>query len=112
MSGKSPVPEVEPVETTAAKRDLPWAAIAWFSALLIVAYFPILKHLVEQWSDDPDVGHGFFVPIVAGYIAWGRRDALMALDWKPAWWGLALMGYGFVQAYIGMLGAELFLQRS
>lgn len=94
------------------KRSLPWAAIAWFGALLIIAYLPILKHLVWQWANDEDVGHGFFVPLVFGYIVWGRRERLMALEWKPAWWGLALMAWGFLQAYIGLLGAELFLQRT
>lgn len=112
LSGKDQLSEVGSVEATAVKRDLPWAGMAWFSALLIVAYFPILKHLVEQWADDPDVGHGFFVPLVAGYIAWQRREQLLALEWKPAWWGIGLMLWGAVQAYIGMLGAELFLQRT
>ncbi|MGA3185994.1 MAG: exosortase/archaeosortase family protein [Bryobacteraceae bacterium] len=96
----------------ADRKDLPWTAIAWFSLLLIVAYFPILKHLVWQWSTDEDVGHGFFVPLVAGYIAWQRRDQLIALEWKPAWWGVALLAWGAFQAYIGLLGAELFLQRT
>jgi exosortase len=107
-----PFTEPKSADAPANKRALPWAAIAWFGILLIVAYFPILKHLVEQWSSDPDVGHGFFVPLVFGYIAWGRRDQLMALEWKPEWWGLGLMVWGFLQAYIGLLGAELFLQRS
>jgi exosortase len=107
-----PLPEPQSAEAPAQRKELPWAAIAWFSILLIVAYFPILKHLVEQWSYDPDVGHGFFVPLVFAYIVWGRREKLMALDWKPDWWGLGLMGWGFLQAYIGMLGAEQFLQRS
>lgn len=115
ISGEYELPEsvvTTPAEITASKRDLPWAAIGWFGILLIIAYFPILKHLVEQWWNDPDVGHGFFVPLVAGYITWQRRERLMALEWKPAWWGLALLVYGGVQAYIGMLGAELFLQRT
>jgi exosortase len=106
------LPEPKAADASVVKQELPWTAIAWFGILLIAAYFPILKHLVEQWSSDPDVGHGFFVPLVFGYIVWGRRESLMALEWKPAWWGLALLGWGFLQAYIGMLGAELFLQRS
>lgn len=89
-----------------------WFAIAWFAGLLILAYFPVLQHLVEQWSTDEDVGHGFFVPLVAGYIAWQRRDEILAVELKPAWWGLALMFWGVVQLYLGSLGAELFLQRT
>jgi exosortase len=101
-----------PPERTAVKKDVPWTALAWFAALLIITYYPILKHLVEQWWNDADVGHGFFVPLVSGYIAWQRRDQLMALEWKPAWWGIGLMVWGGLQAYIGLLGAELFLQRT
>jgi exosortase len=93
-------------------RPLPFLAIAWFAVLLIVAYFPTLKHLVEQWSTDEDVGHGFFVPLVAAYIAWQRRDQLLALEWKPAWWGVGVMLWGILQSYVGALGAELFLQRT
>jgi exosortase len=106
------LPESKSADVSVDRKQLPWAAIAWFGALLIIAYYTILKHLVEQWADDPDVGHGFFVPVVFAYIVWGRRESLMALEWKPAWWGLALLAWGCLQAYIGMLGAELFLQRS
>jgi exosortase len=96
----------------AARRPIPWVAIAWFLALLVVAYFPILKHLVEQWATDEDVNHGFLVPVVAAWIAWQRREQLLALDLKPSWWGIALMGWGLLQGYVGLLSAELFLQRT
>src|ERR1017187_9703989 len=113
-----PQPESAEVSATTPNRlspdtkPMPWVPLAWFGALRIATYYPILKHLVEQWSSDADVGHGFFVPLVSGYIIWQRRDQLMALEWKPAWWGIALMVWGGLQAYIGMLGAELFLQRT
>ena len=92
--------------------DIPWSSIAWFAALLIAANFPILKSLVVQWSTDEDVGHGFFVPLVAAYIAWQRRDAILALELKPTWWGAAVMLWGAIQGTMGMLAAELFLQRT
>ncbi len=87
-------------------------AIAWFGALLIGAYFPILSRLVSQWTTDDDVSHGFFVPLVAGYIAWSRRERLVSIEWKPAWWGIGVLVWAALQAYLGMLGAELFLQRT
>jgi exosortase len=96
----------------ATPRRVPWVALGWFGALLIVAYFPILKSLVMQWSNDEDVGHGFFVPIVAGYIAWQRREELLAIEYKPAWWGIAVILWGMFQSLVGSLGAELFLQRT
>jgi exosortase len=103
-SGQSALP--------AEARPMPWTSIGWFATLLIAAYFPILRKLVDQWMTDDDVSHGFFVPIVAGYIAWQRRDVLLKLTWKPAWWGLALLVWSGIQAFLGMLGAELFLQRT
>ena len=86
--------------------------MAWFTGLLIAAYFPILRALVGQWVSDEDVGHGFFVVPVAAYIAWRSRAEIIAMEWKPAWWGLGIMLWGLLQSYIGTLGAELFLQRT
>jgi len=99
-------------EAPVKSRAISWPAVAWFSILLIAVYLPILSKLVSQWSTDDDVSHGFFVPIVAGYIVWQRRDKLLSIEWKPAWWGIALLVWAGLQAYLGMLGAELFLQRT
>jgi exosortase len=93
-------------------RTISWPAVAWFGILLIGAYLPVLIKLVNQWSTDDDVSHGFFVPVVAAYIAWTRREALLNLEWKPAWWGIGILVWAGLQGYLGMLGAELFLQRT
>lgn len=103
------LPEQAPV---APPRAVPWTMIVWFGALLIVASFPILKYLVQTWATDEDVGHGFFVPVVAGWIAWQRRDQILAMKLKPAWWGLGVMLWGVAQGYLGLRGAEFFLQRT
>jgi exosortase len=109
MSATTSVPEPQPA---ARARKIPWAAIGWFTALLIVVYFPTWKHLVIQWATDEDVGHGFLVVPVAAWVAWQRRQELLTLDWTPAWWGLGVMALGVLQSIVGMLGAEQFLQRS
>lgn len=102
-----------PDHTSGTKVDTErWLAIAWCVTLLIAVYFPVLRHLVDQWTWDEDVSHGFFVPIVAGFIVWQRREGLSRSEWRPAWWGLAVIGWGVLQGYVGMLGAELFLQRT
>jgi exosortase len=89
-----------------------WAAAASLGALLIAGYAPVLAALVEQWSADEDMGHGFFVPVVAAYIAWQKREELAATRPAPSWWGLALLLYSAVQLYVATIGAELFLSRT
>jgi exosortase len=58
------------------------------------------------------MGHGFFVPLIAGYIAWQKRARIAHLLPAPNWWGLAIMLWAGFQLYIATLGAELFLART
>lgn len=64
-----------------------------------------------QWATDENMGHGFFVPIVAGYIAWQRRDLLLATPRKSNGWGLFLVIFAAIEALAATLGAELFTAR-
>lgn len=99
-------PEVKPATS------VPWTPIIWFSALITLSYFAIFKHLAWQWSWDEDVSHGFFVPPLAAYIAWQKRDEILGQEWKPNYLGVLVVLWGSVQLIIGSLGAELFLQRT
>jgi exosortase len=95
-----------------SRAAIPWASIAWFSLLLVVCYAPVLARLVWQWINDQDMGHGFFVPLVAGYIIWQKRQELLSEPASPNWWGLAVVAYGAFQLLVATLGAELFLART
>ncbi len=88
-----------------------WAPVAWFGALLLLCYAPILYRMAGQWATDEDMGHGFFVPVVAGFIAWQRRRSLLSIPREPNGWGLALVIFAAVQALAATLGAELFTAR-
>ncbi|HEY6344045.1 MAG TPA: exosortase/archaeosortase family protein [Bryobacteraceae bacterium] len=99
-------------EPTAQARKFPWRTTAFFAVLIIAGNFSILRRLVTQWLNDGDMGHGFFVPIVAAYIVWRRREALAALRPQPSWWGVVAILWGLGQGYLGTLGADLFLQRT
>ena len=79
--------------------------------LLVIGYFPVLRHLVRQWTNDEDMGHGFFVPVIAGFIVWQRKEELMALKLQPSRWGLALVGISGLFLLVATLGAELFMAR-
>lgn len=94
------------------KPTLPWTAIAWFGVLLTACYAPVLFGLVRQWATDEDVGHGFFVPLVASYIVWKRREQLAATKPVPNYWGLVLVMLGALQMLLGTLGAQIFIART
>ena len=106
-------PTLTGMETAGRKSEsFSWTTIAWVSLLLFVCYAPILTALVSQWNNDADMGHGFFVPVIAGFIAWQKRDQIADKAAKPNWWGLAIMVWAGFQLYIATLGAELFLSRT
>jgi exosortase len=99
------------VEETPRVR-VPWPILAPVAVLVLLCYGPIIVRMVSQWIEDPDMGHGFFVPLIAGYIIWQRRQQLLALEPEPSRWGLLIVGWGAIQMMIGILGTELFTSRS
>jgi exosortase len=89
-----------------------WLPVLWFGGLLILCYLPVLRFLVYHWQIDEDMGHGFFVPVIAGYIVWQKRDGLRALRPQPSWWGLIIIVWSALQLIVATLGSELFLART
>lgn len=102
---------ISAVESPVATR-LPWIKIAWFGALLTASYAGVFVHLVRQWDHDPDMSHGFFVPLISAFIIWQRRAEILATKPRANGWGFALVLYGTAQLYVAVLGAELFLART
>jgi exosortase len=105
-------PVVEKPKEALARPRIAWAVLGWFAALIAACYIPVIVQLVGQWNNDEDMGHGFFVPILAAYIAWRKRDEFLAEPAKPSWLGLALVLYAAFQLCLATLGAELFLART
>lgn len=86
-----------------------WSAILVF--LILLLYASVLKHLAAQWLTDADYGHGFFVPLFAGFILWRERERWTKTEIKPADVGLAVMIGAIGLLILGSLGAELFTSR-
>ena len=77
-------------------------------AVLVACYLPVLRGMVEQWSTDEDMGHGFVVPFVIGWIVWRERGRWRKLPLKPSWWGFALLALAAMMQVAAELGAGLF----
>jgi exosortase len=79
--------------------------------LVLILYAPVLGSLVRQWWGDPNYGHGFFVPVFAGFVLWSGRSRWGAQRLRPDNFGLAIILFAVGLRILGMLGAELFMER-
>ncbi len=100
-----------PVADRARKSQIPWT-FCWFGLLLLATYAPVLQKLGAVWYDNPDMGHGFFVPVLSVFMVWQRREELLAIKPQPNWWGLAVVLWGMLLLILGTLGAEPFLSNT
>jgi len=100
------------VENSPGARPFPWIPIAWFAGLVLLLFYPVIRPMVQEWIDMEEMGHGFFVPVVVAYIIWKDRERIMKEPVKPNWWGLALVGWGFLQMLLGFAGADFFVART
>jgi exosortase len=84
-------------------------AVILFTAVALVAcYAPTLRGMFEQWSNDEDMSHGFWVPIIILWILWRERERLRALEIKPSSWGFALLVLAAGLQFASALGVGLF----
>ena len=111
MTSKALVASLERVigRSRAERYWFVWPVI--LSALLLLLYASVLKHLVIQWWSDPDYGHGFLVPLFSGYVLWRQRERWIHCEIKPRNFGLFVMLAAIGLLLLGSLGAELFTSR-
>lgn len=87
-------------------------ALLILAALLAVLYHGIAVKLVTDWVELPDFSQGFLIPFFAAYILWEMRRELQATEIAPSWSGVWLVALGLCELMLGVLGADLFLQRT
>jgi exosortase len=92
-------------------KDMPWGTILWFTVLIAICYAPVIRKLASDWMVDEDMGHGFFVPAVALYIFWQRKDEVLGRSYRPSPLGLILVVLGALMLIAGTMGVEYFITR-
>ncbi len=90
---------------------LPWWQGASILLLIGWLYVPVVIRLVTQWNNDPNAGHGFFVPAFALFVLWKNRNELKKVQAVPSWNGLYLILAGLALLILGDYVAELYLSR-
>jgi exosortase len=100
------------VSTSEKQGSVYWRDFAICAILLVILCIPVIYRMASEWASDEDMGHGFFVPVVVGWIIWQRRKELSQVELKPTWWGLIPVVLGLGQLAVGTLGVEYFLSRT
>lgn len=93
----------------------PISAKHWLLILCLLgaayAYWGGLAELVGRWNTQEEYGHGYFIPLLAIWFLWHRKQALDHSTGAPSWWGTLLVLVGVAGLLLGELTAiYLFIQ--
>ena len=103
---------MEPTMFTARLRSGNLAVALVLLAALVGLYYPVLTSLVHDWSTNDNYSHGFFIPLISGYMVYALREELGRIAVRPANWGFLMLLAGLGQLYVARVGSEYFLQRT
>jgi exosortase D (VPLPA-CTERM-specific) len=89
------------------------AGLLGLAAVLVavLAFGGALWELVHRWNVQEEYSHGFLIPVVAAWLLWTRRDALIASIGRPAWTGPALILLAMLAHIVGELSAIFILSQ-
>lgn len=80
-------------------------------ALAFAVFQEALIELVRRWNTQEEYSHGYFIPVIAMWLAWTRRDALLASIGRPSWTGPALILLAAAMHIVGELSSLYFLSQ-
>ncbi len=103
---------MEPTMFTTRLRSGNLAVALVLLAALVGLYYPVLTYLVHDWSTNDNYSHGFFIPLISGYMVYALREELGRIAVRPANWGFIVLLAGLGQLYVARVGSEYFLQRT
>lgn len=73
------------------------------AAVVIFAFFNGIENLFKRWGEQEELSHGYFLPLITGWMLWDRRNALLASKSRPELLGLV----GVVIASIILILSEM-----
>ena len=83
-----------------------------FSVLVaLVGFGGSLLELVRRWNVQEEYSHGYLIPIIAVWLLWTRRGALLASVGRPSWAGPALILLAAAMQIVGKLSALYMLSQ-
>jgi len=94
------------------RRTLPYWQGGILVLLAVWLYAPQVLRLAQQWWQDPNYTHGFFVPVFSLFLLWEGRARLAALRMTPSWWGLVMLVFALIALVLGTVSSGFFLSRA
>jgi exosortase A len=84
------------------KNYLPWFGI--LAGLFIISYADTLNWMYGRYmGPDSYYSHGFFIPLVTGYLIWLKRDQLKDMPAETSIMGAALIGLAMAMHVFGTI---------
>src|SRR6056297_4071255 len=88
-----------------------------YLALLFLAffllYYQVIFRLVEYWESNPNYSHGYFIPVLAAFMIWRKRQVIFGAAVNPSsFWGTMLILAGLCQVMVAAVGNQFFLLSS
>jgi exosortase len=106
---------MDTISSGAKRLTVPFAGMAEtavLGVLLIIAFWPILYSMYGSWFDPGAyMEHGILVVPAAAYMAWDKREILRRIPRQPSAAGLLLLGWGALQAMLGIAAQWVWVGR-
>jgi exosortase D (VPLPA-CTERM-specific) len=84
----------------------------FFSVVVaIVAFGGSLLELTHRWLVQDEYNHGFLIPVIAAWLLWTRRRALLASLGRPSWTGPLVILVAAGMHIVGKLSALFILSQ-
>jgi exosortase len=88
-----------------------WIKTSLVFGLVVVLYAEVMADLASEWWTVSSSSYGMLIPPLAGYIAYMKRNAILAIPARSELRGLQLIVLGCLFLIGGQLAAEFFLAR-
>jgi exosortase D (VPLPA-CTERM-specific) len=102
---------VQTIELSRSSAIRPWILGVIAALVAIVAFSGAIVELIRRWITQEEYSHGFLIPVVAAWLLWTRRNALLASIGRPAWSGTILILLAMVMHVTGALSAIFILSQ-
>jgi exosortase len=109
---RHPRPNGDSEGADSAQSSFAWGQFIVLGLLLVLLYDHIAVKLVTDWVTLPDFSHGPLIPFFALFLLWDKRRELRSTPIVPTWAGIWVVALGLFQLLLGVLGADLFIQRT